>query len=150
MHGTLYMGVSGQCYFSSLLGGQSGNRWRCVQPCRLPFSLENGSGYDLSLKDLLLIQYLNNIKSIGVTSTKIEGRIKRLEFAVTIVASCNSALKGDKDFNKDYLTSVFSRSGFTAGYYNRNLVKICSELDLKKMLFLLHPNYSVIFHIPII
>lgn len=79
VHGALCMSVSGQCYFSAMLGSRSGNRGRCAQPCRLPFKVKGGNGYALSLKDSSLIQYLRELEAMGVKSAKIEGRMKRAE-----------------------------------------------------------------------
>lgn len=120
VHGALCMCVSGQCQFSALLGGRSGNRGRCAQPCRLPFSLDNGSGNGaaLSLKDLSLLEHIKELESMGVTSAKIEGRMKRPEYVAAATDACFSALNGMLDEQtENRLESVFSRSGFTDGYY---------------------------------
>ena len=119
VHGALCMCVSGQCYLSAMLGGRSGNRGRCAQPCRLPFSVEGGTGHDLSLKDNCIIASLPELQRLGVTSAKIEGRMKRPEYVAAAVAACRSAAdsgKADED-QLAALRSVFSRSGFTDGYY---------------------------------
>ena len=68
VHGALCMCISGQCYFSAVLGGRSGNRGQCAQTCRLPFTVENGNGHDLSLKDMSVLQHLRSLQNIGVTS----------------------------------------------------------------------------------
>ncbi len=115
VHGALCMCVSGQCLLSAMLGGRSGNRGRCAQPCRLPFSVKGGTGYDLSLKDNSIIDYLPELADIGVTSAKIEGRMKRPEYVAAAVTEC-----GESSANSDTrqaLRAVFSRSGFTDGYY---------------------------------
>ncbi|MCQ4021458.1 MULTISPECIES: U32 family peptidase [unclassified Ruminococcus] len=120
VHGALCMSVSGQCEFSALLGGRSGNRGRCAQPCRLPFALDNGKGNGsaLSLKDLSLLEHIKELEEIGVTSAKIEGRMKRPEYVAAATDACISALNGVLDESKkNRLESVFSRSGFTDGYY---------------------------------
>ena len=88
VHGALCMCVSGQCYFSAVLGGRSGNRGQCAQTCRLPFMVEGGTGHDLSLKDMSILQHLRELNTIGVTSAKIEGRMKRPEY---VAASVNVA-----------------------------------------------------------
>ena len=119
VHGALCMSVSGQCYFSSILGGRSGNRGSCAQPCRLPFSAGEKNCHSLSLKDLSIIENLNELEKMGVTSAKIEGRMKRPEYVAAAVTACRQVLdKGyaDKDLFKD-LENIFSRSGFTDGYY---------------------------------
>lgn len=119
VHGALCMCVSGQCYLSAMLGGRSGSRGLCAQPCRLPFAAPDGTGHDLSLKDLSLIDHLHESGKLGVTSFKIEGRMKRPEYVAAAVAACRSML--DRGFVEpqllDALSGVFSRSGFTDGYY---------------------------------
>lgn len=119
VHGALCMSMSGQCLLSAMLGGRSGNRGLCAGPCRLPFEARNGNGYDLSLKDLSLIPYLNELKEMGVSSLKIEGRMKRPEYVAAATAACRQML--DNGFVEENISSalekVFSRSGFTDGYY---------------------------------
>lgn len=118
VHGALCMSVSGQCYMSSMFGGRSGNRGLCAQPCRLPFAAENGTGNDLSLKDLSLIERADELVTIGVDSLKIEGRMKRPEYVAAAVTAVKSSLEGR--LNEDILSklrAVFSRSGFTDGYF---------------------------------
>ncbi len=118
VHGALCMCVSGQCLMSAVLGGRSGNRGLCAGPCRLPFSVPDGSGYDLSLKDLSLLQYLNELADMGVTSFKIEGRMKRPEYVAAATAAARTALDGERNEElSETLRDVFSRSGFTDGYY---------------------------------
>lgn len=123
VHGALCMCVSGQCYFSSVLGGRSGNRGQCAQTCRLPFMVENGTGHDLSLKDISVLEHLQELQKIGVTSAKIEGRMKRPEYVASAVnvarQYCDSGYADADSCNQ--LKSVFSRSGFTNGYYTGNL-----------------------------
>lgn len=119
VHGALCMSVSGQCYFSAMLGSRSGNRGACAQPCRLPFCVDGGTGHDLSLKDISLINHLRKLQKMGITSAKIEGRMKRPEYVALAVAACRSSLdtgKVDTDL-EEKLGTVFSRSGFTDGYY---------------------------------
>lgn len=119
VHGALCMCMSGQCYLSAVIGSRSGNRGRCAQPCRLPFGVPNGTGHDLSLKDNCIIDELSELCKIGVTSAKIEGRMKRPEYVGAAAAACrHSADKGSADTAEiDRLKAVFSRSGFTSGYY---------------------------------
>ena len=122
VHGALCMCVSGQCLMSAMLGSRSANRGLCAQPCRLPFAAENGTGNDLSLKDLSAVDYLNRLKEIGVKSFKIEGRMKRPEYVAAAVTACNNALNGKEDAElKSHLRGVFSRSGFTHGYLTGEL-----------------------------
>ncbi|MCR4614598.1 MAG: U32 family peptidase [Clostridiales bacterium] len=122
VHGALCMCVSGQCYMSAVLGSRSGNRGLCAQPCRLPFGVENGTGFDLSLKDLSLLSHLKNEPYNKVTSFKIEGRMKRPEYVAAAVTACRAARDGEvpEELLSD-LRSVFSRTGFTDGYYTREL-----------------------------
>lgn len=122
VHGALCMCVSGQCYLSGLLGGRSGNRGLCAQPCRLPFSAPGGTGFDLSLKDLSVINNLHRLSEMGVASFKIEGRMKRPEYVAAAVSACRNALDGKEDAQLSaQLRAVFSRSGFTDGYFKGEL-----------------------------
>ena len=115
VHGALCMSVSGQCYLSSVLGERSGNRGRCAQPCRLDFK-SHGRSYALSLKDLTLTDRLQELEALGVASFKIEGRLKRPEYVAAAVTACRQSLSGETP-DLETLRSVFSRSGFTDGYY---------------------------------
>ena len=117
IHGALCMSVSGQCYMSSMIGERSGNRGLCAQPCRLPFQVENGNEYGLSLKDLSLVEDVKELADIGVVSVKIEGRMKRPEYVSAAVSQVKKAVNNEKT-DMGLLRSVFSRSGFTDGYYN--------------------------------
>lgn len=118
VHGALCMCVSGQCYLSAMLGGRSGNRGLCAQPCRLGFSADASRSCDLSLKDLSLIGNINEIAQAGVVSLKIEGRMKRPEYVAAAVTSCKKAIDGEYSASdKNTLKSVFSRTGFTDGYF---------------------------------
>ncbi len=112
VHGALCCSVSGQCYLSGVIGGRSGNRGLCAQPCRLN-SQAGGREYALSLKDLSVVDSLSAIK--GVTALKIEGRMKRPEYVAAAVTACRQALDGEKP-DLERLRSVFSRSGFTDSY----------------------------------
>ena len=119
VHGALCMCMSGQCLLSAFLGSRSGNRGLCAGPCRLPFSVKGGTGYDLSLKDLSLLDYLNELKEMGVASFKIEGRMKRPEYVAVATSACRQALDNGfvEEKLKETLKNVFSRQGFTDGYY---------------------------------
>ncbi len=118
VHGALCMCVSGQCYLSAMLGGRSGNRGLCAQPCRLGFSADASRSCDLSLKDLSLIGNINEIAQAGVVSLKIEGRMKRPEYVAAAVTSCKKAIDGEYTASdENTLKSVFSRTGFTDGYF---------------------------------
>lgn len=115
VHGALCMSVSGQCYLSSMLGGRSGNRGLCAQPCRLDFTAQ-GRHNVLSLKDLSLVQQIERLVRCGVTALKIEGRLKRPEYVAAAVTACRRALDGESP-DMQRLRAVFSRSGFTDGYF---------------------------------
>ena len=120
VHGALCMCVSGQCYFSAMLGSRSGNRGACAQTCRLPFTVAGGKGkYALSLKDNSIIPYLKELEEIGVASAKIEGRMKRPEYVSAAVTACREQrdLGFVTDETAELLRAVFSRTGFTDGYY---------------------------------
>lgn len=115
VHGALCMSVSGQCYLSSMIGSRSGNRGLCAQPCRLPFTAGGEKTHALSLKDLSLIKDLPLLE--GITSLKIEGRMKRPEYVSAAVTAVKKAINGCYTSADEFtLRSVFSRSGFTDGY----------------------------------
>lgn len=122
VHGALCMCLSGQCQLSAVLGSRSGNRGLCAQPCRLPFSAANGTGHDLSLKDISLIEHLRELSDMGVMSFKIEGRMKRPEYVAAAVTACKKSLAGESPAEYERtLEAIFSRSGFTDGYYDGKL-----------------------------
>ncbi len=115
IHGALCMCMSGCCYLSSVLGGRSGNRGLCAQPCRLDFRFGE-KGHALSLKDMSHIEYLRRLSEVGVCSFKIEGRMKRPEYVAAAVTACRASLAGENP-DIDSLRAVFSRQGFTDGYF---------------------------------
>ena len=124
VHGALCMCVSGQCLMSSVLGGRSGNRGLCAQPCRLPFGINGKGGNNLSLKDLSLVDEIHRLEKAGICSFKIEGRMKRPEYVAAAVTACKNAVTGIRDENLSRsLQAVFSRSGFTKGYFEGKLGK---------------------------
>lgn len=124
VHGALCMCVSGQCLMSSVLGGRSGNRGLCAQPCRLPFGVNGKGGNALSLKDLSLVDELRRLERAGICSFKIEGRMKRPEYVAAAVTACKNSLNNINDSNiNEALRAVFSRSGFTKGYFEGKLGK---------------------------
>lgn len=133
VHGALCMSVSGQCYMSAMIGSRSANRGLCGQPCRLPFSAcGNSDTCALSLKDMSLIEHVQDFIDMGVTSLKIEGRMKRPEYSACAVSTLRTALDGYPP-NMDTLKSVFSRGGFTDGYYTgikNNMFGIRSKEDV--------------------
>lgn len=114
VHGAHCMSVSGNCYLSAMIGGRSGNRGLCAQPCRLDWELD-GKDHALSLKDLSYIRHLKELCDAGVSAVKIEGRMKRAEYVAAAVTACRDAMEGRKP-DLDTLQAVFSRSGFTDGY----------------------------------
>lgn len=114
IHGALCMSMSGCCTLSCMLGGRSGNRGLCAQPCRLDFR-RGARGYALSLKDLCGLAHLDALRAAGVRSLKIEGRMKRPEYVAAAVAACMAARAGEVP-DLFALRAVFSRSGFTDGY----------------------------------
>ncbi len=122
VHGALCRSVSGQCYLSALLGGRSGNRGLCAQPCRLPFAAGHQPGPEeraLSLKDLCLREHVDTLSRLGVASLKIEGRMKRPEYVAAATAVFAALVRGkspEESLLED-LQNVFSRSGFTDGYF---------------------------------
>lgn len=117
VHGALCMRVSGQCGLSAVIGSRSANRGRCAQACRLPFSASGNASYcALSLKDLCLVPYVQQIAADGVASLKIEGRCKRTEYVAAAVTALVQARNGQEP-DLETLRAVFSRSGFTDGYY---------------------------------
>lgn len=114
VHGAHCMSASGNCYISAIFGERSGNRGKCAQVCRLNFKSRERE-YALSLKDMSYLDSLPLLKSAGVASFKIEGRMKRPEYVAASVTSTKNALNG-LPYDKSSLQSVFSRSGFTDGY----------------------------------
>lgn len=119
VHGALCVSLSGQCLMSAFYGGRSGNRGSCAQPCRLCHTCGERE-YVLSLKDLCAIELLPRLNEIGVTSAKIEGRMKRPEYVAAAVTACRAALAGEKP-DLERLRAVFSRSGFTSAYLDGSL-----------------------------
>lgn len=121
VHGSLCMCYSGQCYMSAVIGRRSGNRGLCAQPCRLNYGTGARAGeYLLSLKDNCLVRYLQELESCGVTCVKIEGRMKRPEYSAVVTGIYSRAARLKRDPTADelhVLQSVFSRQGFTDGYY---------------------------------
>ncbi len=114
VHGAHCMCLSGACALSAMLGGRSGNRGLCAQPCRLDWRC-GGGDHVLSLKDMSLIRHIAALRDAGVAALKIEGRMKRPEYVAAAVTACKNARAG-KSFDENALAAVFSRSGFTDGY----------------------------------
>lgn len=150
IHGAMCYCYSGQCLFSSILGGRSGNRGRCAQPCRLPYEIYDEaerflvSGYPLSLKDMCTLEYLPALLSAGIDSFKIEGRMKRPEYAAGVTAIYRKYMDlYDKEgaagyrvdpADMDKLRRLYIRSEIQTGYYERH--------NGKEMITLTAPGYS--------
>ena len=119
-HGALCMCYSGQCYMSAMIGGRSGNRGRCAQPCRQSYGYHHWKNeYPLSLKDNCLVSYLQELEEMGVSSIKLEGRMKKPEYVATVTAVYRKALDEGvvTPGMKEALYTAFNRQGFTDGYY---------------------------------
>ena len=132
LHGALCVCHSGQCLYSSLVGGRSGNRGECAQPCRLPY----GDGYPLSLSDLSLAEHIPELIDLGVASLKIEGRMKSASYVYTVTGVYRRLLDEGRAASREegeLLRRAFSRGGFTDGYFTARLGKemlgIRSERD---------------------
>ena len=123
VHGALCVSCSGQCLLSSLIGGRSGNRGLCAQPCRMKYHMDESEGYLLSTRDLCGLDGLQELMEAGADSLKIEGRLKRAEYVAQTVGTyreaVDSILKGasfDMENSKQQLRQMFNRGGFTRGY----------------------------------
>lgn len=121
VHGALCMCYSGQCFFSSVIGGRSGNRGLCAQPCRLNYGWGDAAdSYPLSLKDMSLAQYLRQLRKMGVACVKIEGRMKRPEYVAVVTGIYSRLIHENREPTAEevrQLQAAFSRQGFTDGYY---------------------------------
>lgn len=152
VHGALCYCYSGRCLFSSMLGGRSGNRGRCAQPCRLPYQVlerdrrlnDKKSAYPLSPKDMCTVDLLPDILKAGVNSLKIEGRMKRPEYTAGVVRIyrkyLDQCLRGEwtgvQEKDKKELFDLYNRDGFHQGYYKqrngRGMMALKNEKALKK------------------
>ena len=157
MHGALCISFSGQCLMSSMAGQRSGNRGKCAQPCRLPYTLKAldvpiDSGYCLSPKDLCTLPYLSELIDSGVSSLKIEGRLKRPEYVASVVSQYRDALdalSGGKSLDTEQaekeMAKIFNRGGFTRGYYLFNSAEDCklplSPSQDESVIFNKKPNH---------
>ncbi len=134
VHGALCISYSGQCLMSSVIGGRSGNRGRCAQPCRLPYSIimkstgESKEGYLLSPKDTCTIEEIKALIESGTSSLKIEGRMKKPEYVSGVVTSYREAIdsvynkkKFDIAPKKAMLNQLFNREGFSKAYLRGNI-----------------------------
>ncbi len=120
-HGALCMCYSGQCYFSGVIGGRSGNRGLCAQPCRLKYGFNGRANeYPLSLKDMSMVRHLKELQDMGIACLKIEGRMKRPEYVAIVTRIYANALREGREPTGQELQELeqaFSRQGFTEGYY---------------------------------
>ena len=123
-HGALCMGYSGQCYLSAAIGGRSGNRGRCAQPCRQSYGYDRWQNrYPLSLKDNCLVHYVKELEAMGVASLKLEGRMKRPEYVAAVTQVYRQAIDSGnvtRSMEKQ-LMEAFNRQGFTDGYYRGDI-----------------------------
>ena len=124
VHGALCFAHSGQCYMSSLIGRRSGNRGACAQPCRMQYSLGGRmDDHPLSLKDNCLVTHLQKLEEAGVACAKIEGRLKRPEYAAVVSNVYSKVLREHRQptpSEMEQLELAFSRQGFTDGYFTNN------------------------------
>ncbi|MBQ2927712.1 MAG: U32 family peptidase [Oscillospiraceae bacterium] len=123
-HGALCMCYSGQCYMSALIGGRSGNRGRCAQPCRQSYGYGHWQDkYPLSLKDNCLVHYVQELEEMGVASLKLEGRMKKAEYVATVTAVYRKAIDEGQVTRPmmEALMTAFNRQGFTDGYYTSRI-----------------------------
>ncbi len=144
IHGAMCYCYSGQCLFSSLLGGRSGNRGRCAQPCRLPYRTDQGKeAYPLSMKDMCTLSILPELIEAGIDSFKIEGRMKKPEYAAGVTAVYRKYMdRYERDpeafqiekKDLDFLGSLYIRSEIGEGYYHRH--------NGREMITLASPSYS--------
>lgn len=127
VHGAMCMSYSGQCLMSSVLGGRSGNRGKCAQPCRLPY--HSGDGKEktyLSLLDMSLVSHLEELKQLGVASLKTEGRMKGPDYIKAVVGTyrrCIDEMRKPTREEENRMNRVFFRGGLTDGYYTGKLGK---------------------------
>ncbi len=134
VHGALCVSHSGQCLMSSVIGGRSGNRGECAQPCRLPYQGKNP--YPLSLRDLCLAAYVPELCDAGVASFKIEGRMKTPEYVYGVISTYRRLIdehRGAAPEEIRRMATLFSRSGFTDGYHtekiNKHMLGIRTDAD---------------------
>lgn len=144
VHGALCYCYSGQCLLSSLIGGRSGNRGQCAQPCRLPYTMNGKKEYLLSLKDICTLELIPEMIEAGIDSFKIEGRMKKPEYVALVTFMYRKytdlyLLKGKSGFqvsnsDKEMLLDIYNRGGFSEGYYKQH--------NSREMLSLRRPNHA--------
>ncbi|MBQ8474204.1 MAG: U32 family peptidase [Clostridia bacterium] len=122
VHGAYCVSFSGQCLMSAVMGGRSGNRGSCAQPCRQPYEMNGKKGYPVSLKDMCLAGCMEDIIKSGVASLKLEGRQKPAEYVYGVTKTYRRLLDERRNSTEEelsYLKQLFSRQGFTDGYFNK-------------------------------
>ena len=130
VHGALCYCYSGQCLLSSLIGGRSGNRGQCAQPCRLPYTVNEKKEYTLSLKDICTLELIPELVDAGIDSFKIEGRMKKPEYVALVTAMYRKYTdmylqNGREGFavapgDLEMLMDIYNRGGFSQGYYRQH------------------------------
>lgn len=140
VHGALCICYSGQCQLSRYIGGRSGNKGGCAQPCRLPYKGATGQPYPLSPKDLCLIEEAGKLAEIGVSSLKIEGRMKSPEYVATVTSIYrkyldlwyrNGQYRVEAE-DMEELTQIFNRGGFSKGYFYNDPGQLLMSSDFSK------------------
>lgn len=146
VHGALCYCYSGQCLYSSLIGGRSGNRGQCAQPCRLPYRTDNqkDTQYVLSLKDICTLEYIPELVEAGIDSFKIEGRMKKPEYVALVTAmyrkyvdlylKCGKKAFRVEEKDREMLMDLYNRGGSHGGYYHTK--------NGREMLSLERPNHA--------
>lgn len=137
IHGAICVSQSGQCLASSMIGGRSGNRGECAQPCRLQYQTDTGKkSYALSLKDICLAEHIPEILKLKIASLKIEGRMKSPEYVYGVTSVYRKLIDKNRSATPDEIETlrrIFSRSGFTDGYFtkkiNKSMLGIRTESD---------------------
>lgn len=139
IHGAHCMSVSGQCLMSYAMGGRSGNRGECAQPCRLPYVINSSSAFFLSLKDMSLANHISEILNSGVTSLKIEGRMKNEEYVSGVTKIYRRLIDEKRNAKNEEIKTLgglFSRQGFTDGYFqasiNKGMLGIRTDKDKER------------------
>ncbi|MHC4269206.1 MAG: peptidase U32 family protein [Planctomycetota bacterium] len=134
IHGALCYSYSGLCFFSSMIGGRSGNRGRCAQPCRMYYHFQpDGGGYLFSMKDLLTLSEISDLVAAGVSSLKIEGRMKSPEYVAVVTNTYRKAIDGelfDQEEAVNRIKTVFSRETTSAYLMEKNNMKTGKSYDI--------------------
>ena len=139
VHGALCYCYSGQCLLSSMIGGRSGNRGQCAQPCRLPYSVDGKKKYYLSPKDICTLEIIPDLVDAGIDSFKIEGRMKKPEYVAGVTSMYRKYTdlyleKGRDGFkvlpeDREMLMDLYNRGGFSEGYYKNHNGREMMALD---------------------